>query len=117
MAIIESIPGIEVAIIVESNDLQEYADPDIEEEPNTITRYIEARHKAEFQIRYHIGQGFKMKGNCISLSVKIDGQRVSHPVIKEKKVQHAACNGMVKGIRVSKSELKCFSFSIIETGL
>ncbi|KAL9071155.1 MAG: hypothetical protein Q9157_005570 [Trypethelium eluteriae] len=48
MAIISSVPGIEVAVTVDGSDVKEYTDPDLAEEPNVVTKYIEVSSECEF---------------------------------------------------------------------
>ncbi|TKA79150.1 hypothetical protein B0A49_01332 [Cryomyces minteri] len=48
MAILEDVPGIEVAITVNGNDLKEHEEDDTVNEPKTVTKYIEATSGVNF---------------------------------------------------------------------
>ncbi|KAK5162845.1 hypothetical protein LTR04_002944 [Oleoguttula sp. CCFEE 6159] len=81
MAILEDVPGIEVAITVNGNDLKEYEEDDIVNEPKTVTKYIEATSGVNFGIRYSVARRFPMKGDCITFSMYLDNEKCGSSVV------------------------------------
>ncbi|KAI3336614.1 hypothetical protein HD806DRAFT_11720 [Xylariaceae sp. AK1471] len=82
MAILEEVPGIEVAVQIDGKDVIEY-DPNDEEERSlatgtqcpTVTKYIECVNDAEFAIRMTASLGYKWgyKNHSLIFRVSIDG--------------------------------------------
>ncbi|KAF2231263.1 hypothetical protein EV356DRAFT_579371 [Viridothelium virens] len=72
MAIISSVPGIEVAVTVDGSDVKEYTDPDLAEEPNVVTKYIEVSSECEFGLRFLVLRGTHFKKKAMSFNVYVD---------------------------------------------
>ncbi len=84
MAVLDSVPGLEVLVCVEGKPLPEYDDEDQEREPepaNHVCKYVESISDREYTINIRFNVPFTM--NCPSLVVyiKIDGILMNSPVI------------------------------------
>ncbi|KAF1820408.1 uncharacterized protein K489DRAFT_324375 [Dissoconium aciculare CBS 342.82] len=89
MAVIESIPGVEVHVITndqplieytDPDDSKEYSDPDAEVPPCTVARYIEAKNNQAFAIRCTVTRrSFKSDG--VSFNVYVNGQFVEERIV------------------------------------
>ncbi|GIZ44174.1 hypothetical protein CKM354_000737800 [Cercospora kikuchii] len=77
MAINDVFPGIEVAVMVDGEPLQEYTETAFEPEEKTVTRYVEAKSNQTFAMRISVAEGTPMKGNCLTFYIHIDGKRAA----------------------------------------
>ncbi|KAK3722677.1 hypothetical protein LTR37_002248 [Vermiconidia calcicola] len=81
MAISEDLPGVEVEVTVGGKGLREHEDRDLEEEPRSTIRYIEAISGLTFAISTKLLPHFEFKGDCIMFSISVDGVWTASPVI------------------------------------
>ncbi|KAK5250346.1 hypothetical protein LTR16_005983 [Cryomyces antarcticus] len=117
MAILEDVPGIEVAITVNGNDLKEYEEDDIVNEPKTVTKYIEATSGVNFGIRYSVARRFPMKGDCITFSMYLDNEKCGSSVVTKASVNTSSSQHCKYGRNEADSKLRRFMFAALETGL
>ncbi|KAK5005815.1 hypothetical protein LTR60_006144 [Cryomyces antarcticus] len=116
MAILEDVPGIEVAITVNGNDLKEYEEDDIVNEPKTVTKYIEATSGVNFGIRYSVARRFPMKGDCITFSMYLDNEKCGSSVVTKASVNTSSSQHCKYGRNEADSKLRRFMFAALETG-
>jgi hypothetical protein len=81
MAILGNLPGIQVTISVNGEDLHEYIDPDKKDEPRAVTKYIEAVTGAKFGFKITVPKGFEYLGDCLVMYYYIDGKFVSAIIV------------------------------------
>jgi hypothetical protein len=77
MAIFPGIPGLSAEVVVDGEPLREYADDeaDKEQQPRTVTKYVQVDADALFGVRYTIPKGLDGKrGDWANLEV--DGRSV-----------------------------------------
>lgn len=86
MAVLDTLPGLEVTITVDGADLQEYEEPGVELEPKVVTRYIEAISDANFVITYRLGPELHFTGDCVALQTEVDGVWVYTPLVDSSSV-------------------------------
>jgi len=116
MAIITQLPGVEVAITVNGTQLQEHRDNEADEEPRTVTYYIEAESNQIFAVRIKVPRGYKMKGDSMSFEVCIDGKRRDWPLIEAKTVLWSDKIRTVEGCDLADGKIAKFRFNGLETG-
>lgn len=75
MAILSEYPGLDVAVVVHDQRLQEYDDDD-EPSPTTVTKYIEAQSGANFAIATSFKPPFPTHYDVMA-KLYIDGKRMS----------------------------------------
>jgi hypothetical protein len=79
MAVHHDYPGLTVEILVDGKPLEEYENTDEEEQPKTITRYVECRSGAEFAITTKFRAPFTPMDTqlraCLDV-MKVDGKFV-----------------------------------------
>ena len=56
MAVLDSVPGLEVQILVDDEPLDEFEDTDHPATPDTVTKYIAAETGKQFELRYAFDQ-------------------------------------------------------------
>jgi hypothetical protein len=79
--------GLVVEIVVGGELLPEYADEDIKDEDNpvTVTRYVEAPSGAEFSVRYAFDKSFSEKKE-ITLFIFVGGVNDSDAILRRDKI-------------------------------
>jgi hypothetical protein len=90
MAVLNSVPGLEVKIVVNGEPLQEYVDNEDELAPNTVLKYVEATSGAEFTVQYTITSEFTYNHD-MSLRVYVDGVRAVSNVRRSTKDVRGTC--------------------------
>jgi hypothetical protein len=108
MAILPSLPGLQVAIMVNGQPLQEYEDTDYDDDsqnPREIRKYIASVSGAEFSIRLTCNKDILSHINTsFAVSVLLDGQRVLHNLIQKSDI----LNGAVFSSTLSKESGKWY---------
>ncbi|THY27019.1 hypothetical protein D6D00_05256 [Aureobasidium pullulans] len=110
MAILDSLPGVEITVVVDGEDLHEYQDTDMEDEENTVTKYVEAVTGANFAIKACVSQYFKYEGDCLGIRVEVDGLFVSSPLFKP----HGRSTFLADGVFVGDENIRKLRFSKLE---
>lgn len=118
MAVISSVPGLEVTVVIGGVSAQEYAVPDGEERvPDNVTRqgyhvppnssqslpytaqYIEAKPGEQYAFKVKKGPGFQNRSNHIAYRITLDGNQLGlvHDMSKRKHdwetITDACCTG------------------------
>ncbi|OAK95675.1 hypothetical protein IQ06DRAFT_329081 [Phaeosphaeriaceae sp. SRC1lsM3a] len=81
MAVLDTVPGLEVQVVVRDQPLHEYEDCDVHVPKDTIERYVEAQTNANFEIRYSFAQPFPTD-RAVSMLITIDGNDVDEPLLR-----------------------------------
>lgn len=83
MAILPSIPGLKVEVLVDGAVTREYPD-DKTEEANTTTHYIEAVSGATFKINCYFTSEFSKNdmGKGVKMDIWLDGERVCNRIFR-----------------------------------
>lgn len=115
MAVLDILPGVEVAVTVNGLPLKEYTDHDQEEPTNTVTRYIEAVSGTEFAINFKAAQSTVFKGDCLTAKVFMDGHKVSSTLLKQSRCCKRGASGRIDYTRISADKCRKFKFSSLET--
>lgn len=111
MAINEALPGAEVTITVAGQPLQEYTEADVDEEPKTVTRYVEATSGHVFEVAIKLVANTIFKGECLSFIVRVDGKTVSVPLITPRRRSEN-----VRGVLVPNGLIRLLRFEALESG-
>lgn len=120
MAVLDTVPGLEVQVVVRDQPLHEYEDCDVHVPKDTIERYVEAQTNANFEIRYSFAQPFPTD-RAVSMLITIDGNDVDEPLLRPSELfdikGHTSSGPVYKsglwkvrkyrfrGIRIGKEEL------------
>ena len=78
MAILESVPGVEVTIWCNGTELYEY--PDTEEavdptiEDKVVTKYVQSTADAEFSLKLVVTSSYKLGRNDLGFFISLDGE-------------------------------------------
>jgi hypothetical protein len=125
MAILSSLPGIQVTVCVGGQDAPEHDDNDMEPnpEPNLVSSYIEAETMMEFSIKLIVQDPFDLFYPTLGFQIYVDGVKVREPLLR--RVIFEKANGywesMWGGIKLSTGDdqQNCverpFKFSEIHT--
>ncbi|KAI5199064.1 hypothetical protein E4T39_06406 [Aureobasidium subglaciale] len=73
MAILDTLPGLEVSVVVNDQDLHEHQDAYARDVEDTVTKYIEVVSDAYFAIKITTAKNLRMAGNTLSFHITIDG--------------------------------------------
>ncbi|PPJ59205.1 hypothetical protein CBER1_03034 [Cercospora berteroae] len=114
MAINDVFPGIEVAVMVDGEPLQEYTEAAFEPEEKTVTRYVEAKSNQNFTMRISVAEGTPMKGNCLTFYIHIDGKYAAGAIITSPSVQSQSHTRTVEGRYSSSTTLQRFFFDSLD---
>ncbi|PMD38440.1 hypothetical protein L207DRAFT_585338 [Hyaloscypha variabilis F] len=125
MAILSSLPGIQVTVCVGGQDAPEHDDNDMEPnpEPNLVSSYIEAETMMEFSIKLIVQDPFNLSYPTLGFQIYVDGVKVREPLLR--RVIFEKANGywesMWGGIKLSTGDdqencvERPFKFSEIHT--
>jgi hypothetical protein len=137
MAIIQSIPGLEVTVVINGVAAEEYALPDGEDEvPDNMTRddfhvppnygqslpytarYIEAKPGELYTIHVKKGSNFWARSNHIAYSFSPDGHRFGliHDTKKRKQDWEHTATAYVTGNSTAGYEMHKFQFAALDIG-
>jgi hypothetical protein len=128
MAVFGFIKGIEVAVHVDGQALQEYDDDELEvklgdvgeyQASRTVSKYIEAAGDKEFSIHTSIRSSYKMDCPALSFQTYVDGVFITSPLCTNTRYQSkdsfdAKIEGVISGPH-GRTVLKPFKFSSIKT--
>ena len=117
MAILDSLPGVEITVVVDGEDLHEYQDTDMEDEENTVTKYVEAVTDANFAIKFKGSRELEYKGEYLSLEVLVDGLCIDTPLIGRERTRKGSYTYLVEGIDVRAGYMRKLRFNTLETGM
>jgi hypothetical protein len=105
MAILESLPGLEVTVCMDGQPLEEYDDNEEEEvgetpvaqyqAAKTVSKYIESASEKEFSINITLGTAFTMDFESLMAPIRMDGKFVAGPVMLKKRYL-----GSMRGSRI-----------------
>ncbi|KAE9368743.1 hypothetical protein N431DRAFT_347016 [Stipitochalara longipes BDJ] len=125
MAILASLPGIEVSVIVKEQSLAEYFDDDFDLvlEPITVSNYIQSETGKEFSIKLVVKDPFNLSYPTLGFQIYVDGVKVREPLLRRTKFEQGDgyWESMWSGIKLSTGddEQNCvehpFKFSEIHT--
>ncbi|KAG9683845.1 hypothetical protein KCU95_g18025, partial [Aureobasidium melanogenum] len=115
MAVLDGLPGVEITVVVDGEDLHEYQDADTEDDEDTVTKYIEAVDNANFAVKIKVTKDAKFKGNRLAFEVLVDGTRISRPLIGPRRRQVSTHVQMVRGIQVGDRHVRKLRFDALET--
>ncbi|GAB7364864.1 hypothetical protein MBLNU230_g5656t1 [Neophaeotheca triangularis] len=111
MAVTDALPGVEVTVEVDGQPLKEFTDQELEEEPRTITRYVEAVSGKRFILKVEVNKHAKFHGNNYRVSVEVDGHSAQQRLINKPKKSGTPIMASIEGFLVSGTEVKEFMFS------
>lgn len=115
--------AIEVKVLVNGTAAQEYNDDDEENnEPNIVTRFIEALSGLEFEVQYELKPSFRFPSQHLGFNVSIDGKALASQVISKEcsKGGSSGRKGTIEGISRSDGvtwSLEKFRFSDLKISL
>jgi hypothetical protein len=141
MAILNSVPGLEICVCIDGEALVEYDDDEEQEvgaghvaeyqAAKTVSKYIESISDKDFGIKATIGPKYVFDSSAVSFAIEIDGKLMITPILEKSKyptlVFQSRVTGNIvshtRGVRVptavnsEKALLKKFRFSKIEMSL
>lgn len=142
MAILDSIPGLDVSVCVDGAPLQEYDDDEelVSEKPGaigeyqkarTVLKYVEAVSNAEFTVHITLGTSFNMDCPTLSNPISVDGKFAIEPCVRKQSYASSIHGNrvmtpvvrIVDGVHVAapgkkdQQFIKPFKFSHIDTSM
>lgn len=116
MAVLDSLPGVEVTVVVDGEDLHEYQDADMEDNEDTVTKYIEAVDGANFAIKIKATNNTVFKGHFLNFRTSLDGSSVCNPLIRRVGRRARTHVRIVEGAQVRAQRMRKLKFDALETG-
>lgn len=113
MAISEDLRGVNVTITVRGNDLKEYRDAELEEDPRTTTRYIEAVSGQDFAVSIVAKDTVIFRDDALCFDVSVDGQLMSGHLILKNSLQYTVIS---EGRTGPDGQLRKYRFASLEIG-
>jgi hypothetical protein len=106
MAILDQIPGLEISIVVDGNDLLEYPDEDEDiqsldlhsAESKTVRRFVESTSDKEFAILLKLVPPYIMDSESLIFKISIDGKRMTNQIITKSKKRSFFCGDIITGM-------------------
>jgi hypothetical protein len=105
MAVLDAVPGLDVSICIDDQQLEEYSEDEeeeVEETPiaeyqaaKTVRKYVESVSDKEFEVRIVLGTSFVLNYDCVLAPNTIDSKRVPEPVIVKSHHSH-----LMRGSRI-----------------
>ena len=84
MAILQMLPGVEVAVCVDGEALVEYDNGDFEAQlgSTTVSSYVESETGKEFSIKLIVQDPFDLFYPTLSFQIFVDGVKVREPLLR-----------------------------------
>ncbi|CAK4033344.1 Hypothetical predicted protein [Lecanosticta acicola] len=115
MAIVKSLPGFEVAIVVDGKPLAEHMDKDAPDEERKAIRYIEAVSDKVFEVHIAAKKGIEIKGDAVTAEIYMDGQYADGPMIEKGANCFSDDIAISRGWDISATEVRKYCFAAIDT--
>ncbi|CZT25421.1 uncharacterized protein RCC_11153 [Ramularia collo-cygni] len=115
MAILDTLPGVEIEILVDGEPLEEYADNDSEDQLNTNMCYVEAVTGKVFEVRIKVEGGVEITRDTAEFNISIDGVLEAAPLIPSHRFATRYYERRAEGRNVGGGKQQKFCFSEIET--
>jgi hypothetical protein len=123
MAILDELPGIEVAVCINEQQIREYVDDDSLATPqlNTVSKYIMSEKLAEFSIKIIVKEPYALNCPTLGFQIIVDGVKVREPLLTQKGFEHCGRKWETfwSGIKYPTEGQNCilrpFRFSKIDT--
>ncbi|KAG9587462.1 hypothetical protein KCU77_g9196, partial [Aureobasidium melanogenum] len=115
MAVLDGLPGVEVAVVADGEDLHEYQDADMEDDEDTVTKYIEAVDNTNFAIKIKVTKDAKFKGRALSFRMSVDGSSVRNALVRSTLVRARTHVRVVEGAQVKAQRMRKLKFNALET--
>lgn len=116
MAIIDVLPGVEVTIVCDGEPIKEHTDEDLEEEPRTVIRYVEAKSDQNFGVSIKVKQGTTFLGETLAFEIKVDGGFIVHPTVSKPNCLRRDYIAIREGQPLPNGKVRPFQFTSLETG-
>ena len=125
MAVLESLPGIEVSITIDGVALHEYRDPDDNQNSaasehrasKTVSQYVEVSTGKEFCIQLSVGNPYKFDCSSLAFELCVDSKSVVSQCLTKRRYLklHSHWTLSIRGIESSGNIFKPFKFAEIKT--
>jgi hypothetical protein len=123
MAVIDPMPGLEVAVCVDQQPLHEYANDEFHARAqlNMVSTYIESETMKEFSIKLVVKEPYTLDCPTLGFQIFVDGVKVREPLLTGKKFERCSRNwetfwgGIKYPTEGQNCVLRLFRFSKIDT--
>jgi hypothetical protein len=123
MAILDELPGIEVAVCIDEQQVHEYFDDEFHTKPhvNTVSTYIESETSREFAVKIIAKEPYALNCPTLGFQIFVDGVKVREPVLTQTEFERCGRKWEIFlcGIKYATEGQNCilrpFRFSKIDT--
>lgn len=116
MAVLDSVPGLAVSVLVDGNALQEYPDDEeaarlasLPEGIKTVPVFVEAVSEKEFVVRLSVDESFRLSSPVLIFDVIVDGNVAYRPIISS---LYVAGSGLYKAMTKCSRHIEGVYFAI-----
>lgn len=114
MAILDSLPGVEVTVTVKGKSLEEHVDSDLADDPFTVTRYVEAKSNQIFAVKVVTKKG-ATRGAGLHYEVHVDGIETNECCVGFDEVEKDEYTWKNKGRDAGDSDIQRYKFTALDT--
>ncbi len=123
MAVIDRLPGLEVAVCVDQQPLHEHADDEFHASAqlNMVSTYIESETMKEFSVKLVVKEPYILDRPVLSFQLFVDGVKVREPLLMQTTFERRGrnwetfCGGIKYQTEGQNCILRPFRFSKIDT--
>jgi hypothetical protein len=123
MAVLNELPGVEVAVFIDEQQLHEYADDEFRARPhvNTVSTYIESETLKEFSVKIIVKEPYSLNCPTLGFQIFVDGVKVREPLLTQTAFERCGrkwetfWNGIKYPTEGNHCILRPFGFSKIDT--
>lgn len=90
MAVLTSLPGLSVEVLVGKNPLREYVDTEAVSSAKETSSYVEVETEAPFEIKTKFSDEFTPT-RAVRLELRIDGIHVTDYILRKNELQYIDC--------------------------
>jgi hypothetical protein len=87
MAILEGCPGLKVEVTVNEHALREYDDDNVQEKPNTLTKYVEVNGNDTFEVRAQFLDNYVATYD-VGIKLWLDGNKINSYLLPLKSLKN-----------------------------
>jgi len=119
MAVLSALPGVEVSIVVNNEELEEWDDPNtssVDSASNSVTKIVQSHHGAEFSIKIKVDKPAaklcKGRDKALSFVVSVDGRVIRRPFFR---LKDAPETSVLTYARISETVTRSLIFQSVES--
>lgn len=111
MAVIDTVPGLEIQILVKNQPVKEYADEESDQSAKTV--YIQTEPGTEFKILFKFTKNFDFQNHDAILTASADGECVACKAFIRSQLEGREFDQEISGRKYVESDQRSWKFQKI----